>query len=311
MKLDFSDINVLLVGDFMIDYYIMGTSDRLSPEAPVPVVIPKKKYSIPGGAGNVAMNLNKMGAKVTCLGIVGDDKWGNDLINILGSHNIDVSGIEIIKNHPTTVKKRIYSNNRQVARLDIEEKYKWKPSRNTYNNIKKNYDIIIISDYNKGVIDNKSVIIKELKNKLKINEKINKIYVDPKKVDFSIYKEANIITPNLNEFQRATRAKNLNNETIALACRKLIQEFNFDYIILKKGSKGMTIFGKNNFMKTISPRKVSSPDVTGAGDTVISVLSLTYHLTNNIEHAARIANDAAATVVGKIGTATIEKKEIR
>ena len=310
MNLDFSSVEVLLVGDLMIDHYIMGTSNRMSPEAPVPVVVPQKEYSIPGGAANVAMNLSAMGANVTCLGVVGDDKWGINLINILNSNKINTSGIEIIKNHPTTIKKRIYSNKKQVVRLDIEEKIKWKPSRSTYDDIKKNYNIIIISDYDKGVIGKKSSIIKDLKNKLIINTKVNKIYVDPKKADFRVYKGANIITPNLNELQRASGIKNLNDETVALACKKLIQEFNFDYVISKKGSKGMTIFGKNNLIKEISPRKVSNPDVTGAGDTVISVLSLTYYLLNDIERAARIANDAASKVVGKIGTATIKKKEV-
>ena len=121
MKIDFSDISVLLVGDFMIDHYIMGTSNRMSPEAPVPVVVKKEEYSIPGGAGNVAMNLSTMGASVICSGIVGDDIWGKKLISILSNKGINIDGIEIIKNHPTTLKQRIYSDGKQVARLDTEK----------------------------------------------------------------------------------------------------------------------------------------------------------------------------------------------
>ena len=110
MKSDFSDINILLVGDFMIDHYIMGTSNRISPEAPVPVVIPEKEFSIPGGAGNVAMNLSEMGANVTCVGAVGNDSWGKKLLSLLLDKDINIEKMKIIKNHPTTLKQRIYSN---------------------------------------------------------------------------------------------------------------------------------------------------------------------------------------------------------
>jgi rfaE bifunctional protein kinase chain/domain len=107
MNLDFSDIKVLLIGDFMIDHYIIGTSNRMSPEAPVPVVIPDEEYSIPGGAGNVAMNLSAMGANVTCVGIVGNDDWGRKLFSILNNRGINTDNIDIIDNHPTTLKKRV------------------------------------------------------------------------------------------------------------------------------------------------------------------------------------------------------------
>ena len=119
--MNFSNMKILLVGDFMIDNYIMGTSNRLSPEAPVPVVIPEKEYSIPGGAGNVAMNLNTMGADVTCVGVVGDDIWGEKLLSILKNQGINIDFIDIINNHPTTLKQRVYSNGKQVARIDKEK----------------------------------------------------------------------------------------------------------------------------------------------------------------------------------------------
>jgi rfaE bifunctional protein kinase chain/domain len=311
MNLDFSNIRVLLVGDLMIDYYIMGTSNRMSPEAPVPVVVPQEEYSIPGGAANVAMNLSAMGAGVTCLGTVGDDKWGFNLIEILGDNKIDTNGIEIIKNHPTTVKKRIYSDNKQVVRLDIEKKFDWKPKQNTLKKIKKKYDVIIISDYNKGVVEIKNSLIQDLKKYLKIEDELKNIFVDPKKVDFGVYRGANIITPNLNELQKATDISNLEEKTVIKACQKLINKFDFDYVISKKGSKGMTIFGKNNFIKDISANKVSNPDVTGAGDTVIAVLALAYCKTNDIEYAAKMANDAASSIVSKIGTVSIKKSEIK
>ncbi|SVD15003.1 uncharacterized protein METZ01_LOCUS367857, partial [marine metagenome] len=136
----------------MIDHYIIGTSNRMSPEAPVPVVIPEQEYSIPGGAGNVAMNLSLMGANVTCVGCIGDDNWGKKLISILKNEGINIEAINIINNHPTTLKQRIYSDGKQVARLDTEKIINWQPDsemKHDYND----YDIIILSDYNKGVLN--------------------------------------------------------------------------------------------------------------------------------------------------------------
>ena len=295
MKLNFSNITILLLGDLMIDHYIMGTSNRMSPEAPVPVVIPKDEYSIPGGAANVAMNLSAMGVNVVCLGIVGDDIWGEKLISTLKNGGINVDSIDIIKNHPTTLKQRIYSDGKQVARLDTEEKLKWSSKMSDHN--LDNYDACIVSDYNKGVVNN-----------IKLDAKI--LIVDPKKDDFSKYGNANIITPNLSELQRATTIQLKNDESIVVACNELIAKHNFDYIVAKKGDQGMMIVGQRNFVKHIRAHTVKNPDVTGAGDTVIAVLSAVYAKTKDIEFSAKIANTAAAIAVGKSGTATVTIDEI-
>ena len=295
MKFDFSDITILVAGDFMIDHYIMGTSKRMSPEAPVPVVIPNNEYSIPGGAANVAMNLCTMGANVFCLGVVGDDIWGEKLLSLLKNNGINVDGIDIVKNHPTTLKQRIYSNGKQVARLDKEQIIDWNPNFQSKNIGV--YDACILSDYNKGVIKNSNI-------------DTDILIVDPKKDNFSFYNNANIITPNLYELQKASRTKITNNESIINACNELIRKNNFDYIVAKKGDKGITIVGKNNFVKHIKAHHVENPDVTGAGDTVISALSLVYAKTQDIELSARFANKAAATAVSKPGTATVTIDEI-
>lgn len=295
MNMDFSEIKVLLVGDFMIDHYIMGTSNRMSPEAPVPVVTPKKEYSIPGGAGNVAMNLRTMGADVICVGAVGDDIWGERLLLLLKNKGINIDGIDIIKNHPTTLKQRIYSDGKQVARLDTEKIIDWTSS--FLSNNLKHYDTCILSDYNKGVIKNANI-------------DMNILIVDPKKEDFSLYKNAHIITPNLNELQRATKIKIQDDKSLIDACNELIAKYNFNYIVAKKGSKGMTIVGKNSFVKHIKANSVDHPDVTGAGDTVIAALSIAYAKTQDIELSARFANNAAATAVSKSGTATVTIDEI-
>ena len=294
MKFDFSKIKVLVIGDYMLDHYIIGTSNRVSPEAPVPVVLPQKEYSIPGGAGNVAMNLKSVGANVSCSGIVGDDMWGKKLLSLLNDKGINTDGINIIKNHPTTLKKRIYSDGKQVARLDTEV---IKEFSNPVHNIN-DYDVCILSDYNKGVIKNAEF-------------DANLIIVDPKKDNFSFYKNADIITPNLNELQQATNVEISDDKSIVDACEKLIKEFNFNYIVAKKGDKGITVVGKAKYIKHIEAKNVKNPDVTGAGDTVIAVLSVIYAQTNDIELSARIANNAAAIVVGKSGTATVDVNDLK
>jgi len=295
MNIDFSDTTVLLIGDFMIDHYIIGTSNRMSPEAPVPVVIPVKEYSVPGGAGNVAMNLCTMGANVICLGVVGDDIWGEKLLSLLKNKGINIDGIDIIKNHPTTLKQRIYSDGKQVARLDTEKIIDWTPNFLSKN--LDNYDACILSDYNKGVIKNANI-------------DTDILIVDPKKDDFSLYKNTHIITPNLNELQRATKIKLGDDQSIIDACTELIGKYNFNYIVIKRGAQGMTIVGKNNFVKHIEAHSVENPDVTGAGDTVISALSIAYAKTQDIELSAHFANNAAATAVNKLGTATVTIDEI-
>jgi len=300
MNLDFSDIKVLLIGDFMIDHYIIGTSNRMSPEAPVPVVVPEKEYSIPGGAGNVAMNLRAMGAEVTCLGYLGNDDWGKKLLLILENEGINTKNISIIDNHPTTLKQRIYSDGKQVARLDTEKIIDWHPDseiKYSYSN----YDIIILSDYNKGVLNRTWFNIANTDN----------VIVDPKKDDFIHYKNAKIITPNLNELQKVSKIKINDNQSLVDACNELIKKCDFNYVIAKKGDQGLTIVGKNNFVKHIKAYTVENPDVTGAGDTVIAALSLAYAKTNDIEISAKIANVAAAIVVSKSGTSVVTIDELK
>ena len=160
MKLDFSNIKVLLVGDFMIDHYIMGTSIRLSPEAPVPIVTPKEEYSIPGGAGNVALNLSLLGSKVSCIGVIGNDKWGDKLNELLQNNNIDISHIIKSKSINTTLKERIYLDGKQVIRIDKEKKVDNSYNKKINENVKKimnDFDVIILSDYNKGVLNKDTI----------------------------------------------------------------------------------------------------------------------------------------------------------
>lgn len=282
----------------------------MSPEAPVPVVVPKEEYSIPGGAGNVAMNLKLMGADVTCVGCIGNDIWGEKLLSILKNEGINTERIEIIDDHPTTLKQRIYSDGKQVARLDTEKIINWEIDDFT-RDIAENYDVMILSDYNKGVINNSDSFLTLISDsQLSPDNRLETIIVDPKKDDFYHYNGVNIITPNLDELQKATKMKIDDNESIIKACKKLIEEYCIEYIIAKKGDKGITIVGEDNFVKHIKPHTVENPDVTGAGDTVIAALSIAYAKTNDIEFSAKFANAAAAIAVSKAGTAIVTFDEI-
>lgn len=284
----------------MMDTYTYCESNRISPEAPVPIVIPKDVINIPGGAGNVAMNLSKLGAQVTCVGCVGGDHLGLDLINHLNNNNINTEHIYSIGIN-TTNKNRYFSNGKQLMRLDLEEIHEnWQPP-SLSNFANSNYDVIILSDYNKGVLNNKWFT----------NLKAKNIIVDPKKDDFSFYKNADIITPNLNELQRVSNSKIKTQNDIIDSCNQIINKSNLKFIVSKRGEKGMIIVGKDNFIKIINAHKVHNPDVTGAGDTVISTLSLAYTKYNDIVKAVEIANAAASIVVGKKGTATASTAEIQ
>ena len=283
----------------MVDYYIYGKSNRQSPEAPIPVMNIQKIDFFPGGAGNVAMNLKSLGASVTCLGYVGNDKPGESLIKVLNDEGINCNYLST-EETITTVKKRYFVNNTQTLRIDDEVIRKnWKPKSVSKLNIK-SFDVIILSDYNKGVLNNDWFSSIELDN----------IITDPKKDNFSFYSNSEIITPNLNELKRASKVNINNLNSIKKACHKILSKTNLKYIIAKMGEKGMMVFGKNNYVKIIDPHYVEKPDVTGAGDTVIASFSLAYAKFGDVELAAKISNAAASIAVSKKGTAVVETKEI-
>jgi rfaE bifunctional protein kinase chain/domain len=292
------DIKVLLIGDFMVDQYIFCSSTRMSPEAPVPVLKPYDEFIVPGGAGNVALNMSKLGAKVSCLGYIGSDSQGSELKKILNNERINTE--HLCQNGDlTTIKRRYYNNDKQVLRIDYENVLEdWCPDISNINFDE--YDVVILSDYNKGVLNN--TWFSKIKNE--------NIFVDPKKDDYSFYSNATIITPNLDELEKASKLIIDNNDTLVKVCQSIIEKTNLEYIIAKKGENGMTIVGKNGFISHIDGHQVNNPDVTGAGDTVIAALSLSYFKTKNIEKSAIIANAAAAIVVGKKGTSFATMEDI-
>lgn len=300
MKFNFSNVKALVVGDLMLDKYIFGKSNRLSPEAPVPVLLPIKKYSVPGGAANVAINLSSLNVMVTCLGIVGKDNIGKELIDQLNEKKINTEDIIKVKKIPTTLKERIYLNDKQILRIDEEKIINSVHNEKLKKAILKiisTIDIIILSDYNKGVLNNNIIdFIVSLASEYK-----TPVIVDPKKNDFSFYKGADIITPNFKEFSIASSLKKNSQKMIVQHAEKLIKKNKLKFIVITRGSKGMLIVGEN-YSKNFTAKNIEFPDVTGAGDTVVAILSILYALTKNIEFSVEIANEAAAYVVSKPGT---------
>jgi len=297
MNFDFCSIKVLVIGDLMIDNYIMGSSSRLSPEAPVPVILPSRNYSIAGGAANVAMNVSSLGAQVSCVGAIGYDSWGEKLISILDKEGIDTKHINKIKNFKTTLKQRIFSDDKQIARIDNEEILEQKCSFMDENF--DNYDVIILSDYNKGVLTT---------NWFQKPENAN-VLLDPKK-SFINFNQCDIITPNLNELKQLSGNNIISENDIKESCKIILEKYNLKYIIAKRGDEGITIVGNNDYIKHLKARFVETPDVTGAGDTVISSISLAFAVTNDIEKSAEFAINASALAVSKLGTATVTIDEI-
>jgi D-beta-D-heptose 7-phosphate kinase/D-beta-D-heptose 1-phosphate adenosyltransferase len=293
MRLNFSSKKILVVGDFMIDHYIFGTSNRKSPESPVPVVVPEEEICSPGGAGNVAINLSDLGFNVSCLGAVGNDFQGKKLLSLLSSKNIDITHLRAYDNYTTTLKRRIFSNGKQVLRIDKEDHFNYIVT--SPEDIDQ-YDACIISDYNKGVVKSCNI-----ENKL--------IVVDPKSANFSKYKGAHIITPNAKELYEASTFEKMKHLSDKDFCFYLIEKYNFQFIVAKRSEKGLVLYGKNKFFEEIDAHKVSEADVTGAGDTVISALTFGYLLTKDIIKACKFANYAASIVVSKKGTNSVTLDE--
>ena len=295
--------NILIIGDVMLDEYWLGSSNRISPEAPVPVVKVEKKDFRVGGAGNVALNLCKFNPKVCLISTVGKDMDGKIIKKILNSKKIKFIFKE--KSSCKTIKKlRIFTQNRQMIRLDFENKkenYELELNEQIKQQIRKS-KLIILSDYGKGSLVNVKKIIKYAKLKSK------EIIVDPKGSDFFKYSEASILTPNINEFTEVVGKVKDQTELVKKA-KILINKINLKGILITQGKEGMTFVSKKNVIfKNSLAQDVF--DVSGAGDTVIATFSAYLNMGKTLDEAMEKANIAASIVIKKLGTATANKQEI-
>ncbi|MDX4064292.1 D-glycero-beta-D-manno-heptose-7-phosphate kinase [Aliarcobacter skirrowii] len=301
--------NILVIGDLMIDHYLWGSCDRISPEAPVQVVNVKKENSVLGGAGNVINNLVSLGSSVEVISVIGDDSVANELKTLLSNIGVSFDNLVVEKGRKTSKKSRLMASNQQVLRYDSESVDEI--SKNSSNKILeilekniKNYSAIILSDYKKGVLTTTLTqdIIK-LANRYKI-----KVLADPKGKDFSKYKGAYTLTPNKKEAMEATNIDIKDEKSLVEALKSLKQNCNLEVSLITLSEQGIAIFDDELFTSPTAAREVF--DVTGAGDTVIASITFALSCGVDIKKALYFANLAAGVVVGKIGSATASLDEI-
>lgn len=303
---DFSKAAVLVIGDVMLDRYWFGETARISPEAPVPIVKVKQCNERPGGAGNVALNIAALGAPITLIGVTGDDVAANNITEQLHTAHV-IPDFLRLKTIPTIAKLRVMSRHQQLIRLDFEEKFPIFDTETLVSLYQKhltNAKVVILSDYNKGTIQSPQTFI-QLAKKAKIP-----ILVDPKGIDFSIYRGADVITPNYKEFEAVVGPCH-NEQEIAAKGRLFLQDHDISALLLTRGERGMTLITQNAEEVHLPAHAREVFDVTGAGDTVIAVLGAALAANASLPDAMALANLAASLVVAKLGAATVSAPELQ
>jgi len=302
---------IMVVGDLILDEYIWGTVNRISPEAPVPILESRSENLALGGAANVANNLVALGCEVFLVGALGQDEKGDRLLELIGNRTIHTDGIFRFVHRPTTSKMRIIAHSQQILRIDKEDDRPiTEETENKFikyiNSALPAMDGVICSDYNKGLLTEK--IITTIMHRAKNSRKM--VIVDPKGTDFSRYKGAFAVTPNEKEMERVAPIKITGKEDLERAAEYLMTLTRAEAILITRGKDGMILYRKKQKPHEIQTRAREVYDVTGAGDTVVSVFGMALFSGFNFEEAAWLANSAASIVVGKIGTAVVTLKEI-
>lgn len=302
----FEKARVLVIGDVMLDRYWYGNTSRISPEAPVPVVHVKETEERPGGAGNVALNLKALGCDITLLSMVGQDTNAENL-----EHKLQAAGINVFLQResklPTLVKLRVLSLHQQLIRLDFEEGFHATDKNKMLACFKEhlpNFDVIILSDYGKGVLSESNTLISLAKAAGK------SVLVDPKSTNFNIYRGATVLTPNRKEFEAVVGPCHNESELVTKG-QQLLKDYDLEALLITRGEQGMTLLRQDQEELHFPARAREVYDVTGAGDTVISLIAATLATGEDLPIAAALANVAAGIAVSKLGAATVSVPELR
>tara|TARA_B110000305_G_C19401158_1_gene620227 strand:- start:198 stop:1166 length:969 start_codon:yes stop_codon:yes gene_type:complete len=306
-------LKVLVIGDVMLDHYIWGDANRISPEAPVPVVSVNRDTYAPGGAANVALNLAGLGAETYVAGWVGEDEPGDRLQALFKENKIELIPSFVSKDKTTILKTRVLVQNQQLCRLDRElqpKDYAVSEHSMIEDLIKKTeeVDVVILSDYSKGIIDQRVIL-----NVQEAAQKANTfVAIDPKPRRPLRYKNINLLTPNRNEALQLAGIDIGPHDRFpsSRVCLNIWEKYRPEYLVVTLGSEGMLISEAGEITRQIPTSAQEVFDVSGAGDTVISALSLAMAAKVNIADSAAFANFAAGIVVGKIGTVPITADEI-
>ncbi|WP_251358639.1 bifunctional D-glycero-beta-D-manno-heptose-7-phosphate kinase/D-glycero-beta-D-manno-heptose 1-phosphate adenylyltransferase HldE [Kangiella sp. TOML190] len=302
---DFSKANILVIGDLMLDRYWHGDTSRISPESPVPVVNVNQVENRAGGAANVALNLAALGAQVSVAGITGEDSEAELLESLLQAAGVSCL-FEKRANQATITKLRVISRNQQLIRLDFEKDFALQnPIKHTQLEQQlEQYDLIVLSDYNKGTLQAPQSIIAKAK------QSNIPLLVDPKGNDFRKYRGATLLTPNQSEFE-AIVGKTHDDEILLSQGEALRKELELGALLITRSEKGMALIeqSKQPYLQPTQAKEIS--DVTGAGDTVIATLAAAYAVEQNLVLASKVANIAAGIVISKLGTATVSPSELQ
>lgn len=307
----FSERRIMVVGDLMLDRYIYGRAERISPEAPVPVVLAERESVNLGGAGNVIRNLRTLSAQVIAIGVTGEDSDGTLLHKLLKHEMVDAHGVFIDPGRPTTVKTRVIAHHQHVVRIDRESTGQVDENiiSQMIDYISRRIDeadAIIVSDYAKGVIGER--LMRDLKSLA--SARCKPIVVDPKEPHFGYYEGVSCVTPNRSEAERASGVVIRDEEGVVRAGEKLLEIWRSDMVLITRGEEGMSLFKSGGDITHIPAVARDVYDVTGAGDTVVGVFTLALASGAEPKEAAYIANAAAGVVVGKLGAATVTPQEL-
>ncbi|MFT6926205.1 MAG: D-beta-D-heptose 7-phosphate kinase/D-beta-D-heptose 1-phosphate adenosyltransferase [Psychromonas sp.] len=303
---EYDKAQVLVVGDVMLDRYWHGPTVRISPEAPVPVVKVEQIEERPGGAANVALNVAALGGKVNLIGLVGSDEAADILVKSLKSVHVTTDFVRV-PNFPTITKLRVLSRHQQLLRLDFEEGFEGIDSteilEKMHGSLTHQQSVVILSDYNKGTLA-------DVQKMIQLAKKFNSlVLVDPKGSDFEKYRGATLLTPNFGEFEAVVGKCHSDKELVERGLA-LIKKLDLDALLVTRSEHGMTLLREGQEPLHLPTQAQEVYDVTGAGDTVISVLASSLAAGSSFEQSCALANAAAGVVVGKIGTSAVNTIEL-
>ncbi|HUL56625.1 MAG TPA: D-glycero-beta-D-manno-heptose-7-phosphate kinase [Usitatibacter sp.] len=301
---DFSRVSVLVVGDVMLDRYWFGNVNRISPEAPVPVVHVQRTEERPGGAANVARNITALEGSATLLAVVGEDEAAASLERLLAAENVKAA-LHRDAELSTTVKLRVIGQHQQLLRIDFERPpghEALSAKLDEFDRLVDAADAVVLSDYGKGGLEHVQKMIARARSRGK------PVLVDPKGEDYSRYRGATLLTPNRSEF-REVAGRWSDEADLARRAQKLRIDLDLEALIVTRSEEGMSLFtARETHHEATQAREVF--DVSGAGDTVIGVLALMVAAGADLPSAMRVANHAAGIVVGKLGTAVVQRAEL-
>jgi D-beta-D-heptose 7-phosphate kinase/D-beta-D-heptose 1-phosphate adenosyltransferase len=307
----FTGARILVLGDIMLDRYVSGTSVRLSPEAPIPVLRPTSSRTTLGGAGNVALNVAALGGQVELVGVIGDDAAGVEITRLLAASAGIVPNLVIAAGRPTTAKTRFMAGMHQLLRLDEETTAGI--DHTTIAALSERFatglqtaDVVVLSDYAKGVLSD-ALLTDVLRHARAL---ARTIIADPKRMDFTAYRGATVLTPNEHEVRQATHVEIADDMDAERAGRSALDDIGGEAVLVTRSAKGLTLVRRNQPALHLPTRAREVADVSGAGDTLVAALAVALGAGASLPEAATLANITAGISVGKQGTATVSREEL-